>query len=194
MAIPSTGSIQTPRTSAEQAQDTTRNPRTTAAGNRDAVQQETNVRILEFSLEISIRSGNQSQSLLFRTAIENINERLAPELGPDAIQNAAASGEDFSPEAVANRLLSFATGLFDAFATQRSGEDADQITRDFVGVIREGFERGFGEAREILEGLGVFSGEVESNAMRTFDLFMKGLDDFLAERLGPADGEGGPAA
>lgn len=194
MAIPATGSMQTPRNSAEQAQDITRNPRTTAAGNRDAVQQETNVRILEFSLEISIRSGDQSQSLLFRTAIENINERLAPELGPDAIQNAAASGEDFSPEAVANRLLSFATGLFDAFATQRSGEDVDQITRDFVDVIREGFERGFGEAREILEGLGVFSGDVESNAMRTFDLFMKGLDDFLAERLGPADGEGAPAA
>lgn len=194
MAIPATGSMQTPRNSAEQAQDITRNPRTTAAGNRDAVQQETNVRILEFSLEVSIRSGDQSQSLLFRTAIENINERLAPELGPDAIQNAAASGEDFSPEAVANRLLSFATGLFDAFATQRSGEDVDQITRDFVDVIREGFERGFGEAREILEGLGVFSGDVESNAMRTFDLFMKGLDDFLAERLGPADGEGAPAA
>jgi hypothetical protein len=194
MAIPAIDSMQTPRTSAEQAQDTTRNPRTTAAGNRDAVQQETNVRILEFSLEISIRSGNQSQSLLFRTAIENINERLAPELGPDAIQNAAASGEDFSPEAVANRLLSFATGLFDAFATQRSGEDVDQITRDFVDVIREGFERGFGEAREILEGLGAFSGEVESNAMRTFDLFMKGLDDFLAKRLGSADGEPAPAA
>jgi hypothetical protein len=192
MAIPAIDSMQTPRTSAEQ--DTTRNPRTTAAGNRDAVQQETNVRILEFSLEISIRSGNQSQSLLFRTAIENINERLAPELGPDAIQNAAASGEDFSPEAVANRLLSFATGLFDAFATQRSGEDVDQITRDFVDVIREGFERGFGEAREILEGLGAFSGEVESNAMRTFDLFMKGLDDFLAKRLGSADGEPAPAA
>jgi len=143
-----------------------------------------NVQILQASMEVSIKAGDQSQALLFRSAIDAINQQLAPTLGENAIQNAATS-QDNSPDATAERILGFATGFFEAYAAQRKGDDPEQVARDFVSLIRGGFETGFNEARDILTGLGVFSGEVESGVMRTFELVHKGLDDFLAGKLPP---------
>lgn len=147
--------------------------------------QQQNVRILEASAKVAVKAGDDSQALLLRTAIDRINELLAPEFGEDAIQ--ARMGDDNSPEAVAERILGLSTGFFDAYAKQREGDDPDQVARDFVDLIRGGFEKGFNEAKEILQGLNVFGGEVESGIMKTFDLVMKGYDDFLAARLAPKE-------
>lgn len=141
---------------------------------------ELNVQILQASAEVSLQAGDQSQALLFRSAIERINELLAPTLGPDAIQ--AKMSEDNSPEATAGRIVSLATGFFDAYAAQRPGDDPDQVAKDFVELIRGGFEQGFNEAKEILQGLQVFSGDIESGIMKTYELASKGFDDFLASK------------
>ena len=50
-------------------------------------------------------------------------------------------------------------------------------------MIRGGFEKGFGEAREILDGLGVFAGAVETDVMKTRELVLQGYDRFLQDRL-----------
>src|SRR5690554_3882439 len=52
--------------------------------------------ILKASLDVSISAGDNSMALLYRTAIDNINEQLAPELGANALQ--AAMQQDNSPE------------------------------------------------------------------------------------------------
>jgi hypothetical protein len=143
--------------------------------------QQMDVEILKASATVSLSSGNDSQALLFRSAIERINEMLAPELGDNAIQNAAA--EDNSAEATAGRILSLSTGFFEAYAAQRQGDDPAQVAQDFVDLIRGGFEEGFAEARDILEGMGVLGEEVEGDIMKTFDLVQKGYDDFLAAKL-----------
>lgn len=140
-----------------------------------------NARILEASAKVSLSSGNESLSLLFRSAIDSINDILAPELGPNAIQNAL--GQDNSPEATADRIVSLSTAFFDAYAAKRSGDDPEQVAKDFVALIRGGFEKGFGEARDILQGLGVFNGDVEAGVMKTYELVNKGYDDFLAGKL-----------
>lgn len=144
-----------------------------------------NVQILQSSLEVTIQAGGKSQELVFRAAIDRINELLAPELGPDAIQG--AMDQDNSPEATAGRILSLATGFYEAYAGQHPGEDGDQLAKNFVDLIRGGFEQGFNEAKDILEGLNVLSGDIESGIMKTFDLVQKGLDDFLAGKLKPAE-------
>lgn len=146
------------------------------------VRDEANMRILQASTEVSLQAGNQSQALLFRSAIERINELLAPELGPDAIS--AKMSEDNSPEATAERILSLSTGFFDAYAAQHPNDEPDQLATDFVNLIRGGFEKGFNEAKEILQGLKVFSGDIESSIMKTFELVSKGYDEFLASKLG----------
>jgi len=147
--------------------------------------QQQNVRILEASATVAVKAGDTSQALLLRTAIDRINELLAPEFGEDAIQ--ARMSDDNSPEAVAERILSLSTGFFDAYAQQRTGDDPEQVARDFVDLIRGGFQKGFNEAKEILQGLNVFNGEVESGITKTFELVMKGYDDFLAARLQPKE-------
>ena len=144
-----------------------------------------NVGILQASMEVSIRAGDQSQALLFRSAIEGINEALAPSLGPDAIQN--AMGQDNSAEATAGRIVSMSTAFFEAYAARRPDDDPETVLRDFMGVIRGGFEKGFGEARDILSGLGVFSDAVEADVTKTRELVLQGYDRFMLDRLPSSD-------
>ena len=155
--------------------------RANATETRSSVRNELNLQILQASAEVSLNAGNQSQALLLRSAIERINELLAPTLGPDALQ--AKLSEDNSAEATAGRILSLSTGFFDAYAAQRPNDDPDQVAKDFVELIRGGFEKGFNEAKEILQGLQVFSGDIESGVMKTYELVSQGYDDFLASKL-----------
>ncbi|MBS1189199.1 MAG: hypothetical protein H6R10_991 [Rhodocyclaceae bacterium] len=152
---------------------------------------ELNVQILQASAEVSIQAGDQSQALLFRSAIDRINELLAPELGLDAIQGKMS--EDNSPEATAGRIVSLSTGFFDTYAAQHPGEDPGKLAKDFVDLIRGGFEKGFNEAKDILQGLKVFNGDIESGVMKTYELVTKGYDDFLASKLAPAADAGAKA-
>ncbi len=153
-----------------------------------ALRKDLNGKILQASLEVSIRSGNESQALLLRTAIEGINEALAPMLGPDAIQNAMS--QDNSAEATAERIVSMSTAFFDAYAARRPGDDPETVLRDFMDVVRGGFDKGFGEARDILDGLGVFNGAVEADVMKTRELVLQGYDRFMLARLPSSDQQG----
>ena len=155
-------------------------------GGAASVKQQLNVQILEISVKTSIQSGNDSQALLFRAAIDRINEILGPELGENAIQGKA--NEDSSPEATAERILSLSTGFFDAYAAQHPDTPPEQLAQDFVELIRGGFEQGFKEATDILDGLGVFDGDIKDGIMKTYELVSKGYDDFLASKL-PAASE-----
>ena len=146
-----------------------------------------NAQILQASMDVSIQSGNSSLTLLYRTAIDRINEFLAPELGPNAIGTADAP--DANPEATAGRILSLSTAFYDAFAAQPKNKDKepDALARDFVDLIRGGFERGFGEAKDILSGLNVSGADspIEQGINKTYALVMKGFDDFLTSKLTP---------
>lgn len=177
------------RSSQSSASSVSGESRTTGAGALAEQRTTQNTRILEASLQVSIQSGNNSQALLFRSAIDKINELLAPAKGADALQT--AMGEDNSAEATAGRILSLSTGFFDSYAAQSPDKDPETLIKDFVAVIRSGFEQGYQEAADILKGLGVLGGEVESGIQKTYELVQQGLDDFLAARLAalqaPAD-------
>ncbi|MDR1889472.1 MAG: DUF5610 domain-containing protein [Zoogloeaceae bacterium] len=153
-----------------------------------ANQRRLNQQILEASANVSLAAGQQSQALLFRSAIEHINSLLEPELGANAIQS-AATGQDNSAEATANRILSLSTAFYDSYAKQHPGEDPEKLARDFVSLIRGGFEKGYGEAKNILEGLKVFDGEVKSGVTKTYELVQQGYDNFLADKLAALDAQ-----
>ncbi len=155
----------------------------TAAASREGQKAQLGVQIVQASLDVSISSGNNSLALLYRSAIDSINEHLAPALGPNAIQH--AMGQDNSPEGTAGRILSMSTGFYEAYAAQRPNDDPEQVLRDFVDVIRGGFEKGYNEAAGILQGLGVM-GEgsfVAEEIGKTFQLVQQGYDDFLNSML-----------
>lgn len=165
----------------------------TAAGAEKSVRQTTASQILQASAEVSIKAGDESQTLLFKSAISRINELLAPEFGDNALQ-AAAANQDNSAQATADRILSLSTGFYSAYAGQRQGDDAEQVLNDFVGVIRSGFEQGFNEAKDILKGLKVLEGDVASGIQNTWDLVQKGYDEFLNKQLNSIRTETEPAA
>lgn len=154
-----------------------------AGSSREGQKAQLGAQIMQASMGVSISSGNNSLALLYRSAIDSINEHLAPALGPNAIQNAMS--QDNSPEATAERILSMSTGFYEAYAAQRPKDDPEDVLRDFVDLVRGGFEKGYNEAAGILQGLGVM-GEgsfVAEEIGKTFQLVQQGYDDFLNSRL-----------
>ena len=155
----------------------------TAAASPQGQKAQLNEQILKASLDVSINAGNNSMALLYRTAIDNINEQLASEFGPNALQ--AAMQQDNSPEGTADRILSLSTAFFDSYANQHPNKAPEDVARDFVDIIRGGFEKGYNEASSILKGLGVMDegSPIATEIGKTFDLVQKGYDDFLQTKL-----------
>lgn len=137
-----------------------------------------NASIVKSSLEVSIRSGNEPLALLYRTAIDRLNEVLAPEFGENAIQNAAS--QDNSAEGTAARIVALSTGFFEAYKAQHPDEDPAAQLEKFMDLIRGGFEQGYADASGILQGLGVLEGDIASGIERTHELVLKGYADFAA--------------
>lgn len=155
----------------------------TAAASPQSQRTQLGAQILQASLDVSISAGNDGMALLYRTAIEHINEQLAPELGPNALQGAMQ--QDNSAEATAERILSQSTAFFDAYARQHPNEEPEEVVRNFVNLIRGGFEQGYNEAANILSGLGVMGegSNIAAEIGKTFELVQKDYDEFLQTKL-----------
>ncbi len=152
-----------------------------------------NTAIVQASLNVSISSGNEPLALLYKSAIEGINEKLAPTLGPDAIQNAAAN-QDNSADATADRIVKLSTAFYDAYRKQNGLEDNEDSRKQFIDVIQGGFEQGFKEAQDVLQGLKVLGGDIAAGIDKTHELVLKGFQDFLKVPARAEDSDvGGPA-
>lgn len=136
--------------------------------------------ILETSLNTTLKAGNQPLALLYASAIEHLNEILAPEFGDNAIQRAVDAGIDVSPEATAGRIVSMSTAFFGAYREAHPELDLDSALESFANVIGGGIDRGFAEARDVLDGLGVLGGDIAANIDKTYALVQQGLKDFAA--------------
>lgn len=154
-----------------------------ASAGQATARQISNRSILTASLEVSIKSGDDSMSLLFKTTIENLNETLEVDFGPNAIgaPDAAAGfgGLDVSPEATAGRIVSLSTGLFQLYQDSNPDKDFASALKDFTELIGGAIDKGFEEARKILDGLGVLQGDIASNIDKTYQLVQDGLQAFI---------------
>ncbi|MGP0174531.1 DUF5610 domain-containing protein [Pseudomonas sp. NCHU5208] len=99
--------------------------------------------------------------------------RLADKLG---LQSGALGGkrEDFTPEKVAGRVLGFIEQRLQSEAT--AGADPAKLEK-LLGQAREGVEKGFAEARKILDGMGALTGQVASDVDDTYKRIQDGLGD-----------------
>jgi hypothetical protein len=152
----------------------------TAVSASSRAKMQLNVSILQESASVSLSSENDPLALLYKSAITSLNEQLEADFGPDAIQNAL--GQDNSPEATAGRIVSLSTAFFGAFQQQHSDLEGDDALNRFMDTIKGGIEKGFKEARDILQGLQVLNGDIAANVDKTYELVMKGLDDFVANQ------------
>lgn len=148
---------------------------------RSAVRTQMNASIMQASLEVSISAKNEPMALLFRSAIDRINDVLAPDLGGNAIQNAAS--QDNSSEGTAGRIVALSTGFYEAYKAQHPGEDEADVLQNFMDTIGAGFEKGFNEAVDILKSLQVFEGDIASGIEKTYELVQQGYADFKQAKL-----------
>lgn len=150
-----------------------------------------NTQIIEASLKVEIQAGSKSQGLLFRSALESIYEAMSGEfksnINPDYKMPSMTDANNpyATPEGTANVILSFSLGLYAQYSASHAGEDEAQSAANFIELIRGGFEKGYGEAVEILDGLSVFEGNIKSEIEKTWELVQKGYDDWLAAKLNP---------
>ena len=110
---------------------------------------------------------------------------FTPYLGDSAIQRAAESGQSMSPEATAERIISFATQLIGRVeGAQADLPPAEQSSRvELFNNLQVGIERGFEQARDILESMQALNGNVKESVDSTYGRVQEGLSD-LAQLLG----------
>jgi hypothetical protein len=148
-----------------------------------------NTAILQANADVSLSSGNNSLSLLYKTALEGINEALEAEFGPNSIEASVNSELDVSPQATADRIVSQSTGFFAAFAEQNPDLTEQEALTKFTNIISSGIDKGFSEARDILEGLSVLQGEIADNIDQTYRLVQSGLSAFIEQFGQTKEGE-----
>ncbi|MCL1114836.1 MULTISPECIES: DUF5610 domain-containing protein [Shewanella] len=139
--------------------------------------------ILAAQEEVSIAAGDQSMALLYRAAIEAINEELAPTLGEKVVQKNADEGIDYSPEATADRIVSFATNFFSTHQQQNQSMDFDEQVSSFMLKIGDAIDQGFKEASDILSGLKVLEGDIAAGVDQTYELIQQKLAQFAQDKL-----------
>ncbi|NQD91688.1 DUF5610 domain-containing protein [Pseudomonas sp. CrR25] len=130
-------------------------------------------RLAQFNNPQAARHSADGQSAL----ANRLTERLGLEPG-------ALSGkhDDFSPEKVASRVLGFIEQRLQSEAA--AGADPAKL-QGLLSQAREGVEKGFAEARKILDGMGVLQGKVATDIDATYQRIQDGLND-LDQRFAPA--------
>jgi hypothetical protein len=122
-------------------------------------------------------------TLAYQAAIDRVNEAVAPYLGENAIARGDKAAVDVSPQVTADRIVSRSTALFSRFEDRYPNRNTETTINHFVDTIRGGVEQGFAEARDILNGLGVLEGDIETNVDLTFKLVLDGLAEFQSRSI-----------
>ena len=113
---------------------------------------------------------------------ERLNAMLESAGVESTVADLLASDADFSPQATAGRIVDFAVGFYEAYQQNHEGEEGKAQLEGFVQLIKGAIEEGFAGAQELLGRLGDISGEIQTNIDETFDLTMKGIDDFTEKQ------------
>ena len=138
-------------------------------------------------LAANLSSASRPSSITAQPAIRNaadaqatLANRLAERLGLEP-GSLAGKANDFSPEKVAGRILGFIEQRLQS--EQAAGADTAKLQK-FLDQAREGVEKGFAEARKILDGMGVLQGKVASDIDDTYQKIQDGFSG-LSQRFNP---------
>lgn len=147
--------------------------------------QKLNATIMENQLKLSTADDDNSMKLLYKTALEGINSELEAEFGPNAAEKIKQSGVDTSPQATADRIVGFATAFYQKYSEQNPDMPEEERLDKFLALVGGGVDKGFGDAREVLDGLGVLNGKVAEDIDSTYSLIQEGFAKFRDMILNP---------
>ncbi|TXH94810.1 MAG: hypothetical protein E6Q75_11595 [Rheinheimera sp.] len=156
-----------------------------------------NQTILDNQLSLSLQSDNKAMNLLYRAISDAVEKRMAaqdPQGADDSTEATAETGlnktysnEDTSPQATADRIVSFATNFYQAFREQNPELNDKDGLEQFMQEIGKGIDQGFADARDILTGLKKLEGKVADDIDETYNLIQQGLQDFRERMQQPKD-------
>ncbi|MEE2628217.1 MAG: DUF5610 domain-containing protein [Candidatus Latescibacterota bacterium] len=154
--------------------------------------------LLVDAVNVNIRVDGGFANRVLNDSLNDKLNAMFQEAGMDTtVDSLLQSGLDYSPEATASRIVEFATGFFGQYQGNNEGTEESEQIEGFVAMIKGAVEEGFAGAQEMLEGLGEIDPDVQDGIDKTFDLVMKGIDDWVSERAGQvatgADGQGATA-
>jgi hypothetical protein len=181
-----------PNTKSQQAQDKQPGLRVEVAGVEQQASKETmkiqaQASIIQHLFGEGAPKDQNALKILFQEAIDQINQALEADLGPNAIsaEKLAEQGgmEYWSPENTAGRIVQGTTAFFDAFKESNPNLEGEALLDRFLNVIGGGIESGFEDATDMLKGFGVYEGSVKDNAEKTYELVQKGLQDFREQQM-----------
>ncbi len=134
-----------------------------------------NAPVQKDQLTLNAANPAHAQNLLNQQILASLNEALELD-GQARIETLDAN--DFSPEKVAERILSFIRAGIGLLAGEAG---TDERKNELLDKAIEGVERGFAEAKEILNGLGVLEGKIAEDIETTHELIFQGIDEFRAQ-------------
>ncbi len=147
--------------------------------------QKLNAAIMENQLKLSAGDDDNSMKLLYKTALEGINSELEAEFGPNAAEKIKNSGVDTSPQATADRIVGFATAFYQKYSEQNPDMPEEERLDKFLALVGGGVDKGFEDARGVLDGLGVLNGKIAEDIDSTYSLIQDGFAKFREMILNP---------
>ena len=139
---------------------------------------QSNISVMTERLSVSISDSNQSLNLVYERAIASIEIELEAISLENPLVAPYLDGLDYTPEATAERIVSFATSFFDVHRAKNEEMSDPEALDSYMNVIGDAIDKGFSEAREILNSLSVLNGDIKDNVDKTYDLVQEKLSLF----------------
>ena len=136
------------------------------------------------TINTASKSESDSVTMIFRgyqSPQQILNQKIIASLDGEitaigGVEIESLDRNDFTPGKVAERILGFIKSALSQLA-----DGNDKKRQDLLEQARGGVKRGSRDVREILFGLGVLLGEIETDINQTYDFIMDGLDALLEE-------------
>lgn len=144
--------------------------------NADALIIETSLAKNNSSSDLGVNSLSKSLTLSAKEIVSKLNE-LLKEKFPEGIES--LKPEDVTPEKTSDNIVSGITAMFSAYAKSNEDLEPEELISRFMAAARKGVDQGYGEASNILEGLGAFEFEgVKDGIEKTKSLIEEKLKAF----------------
>lgn len=101
-----------------------------------------------------------------------------------APQTPVAAADDFSPEAVSDRILGF---VKERLAQEKANGASDERLQSLFNQAKAGLEKGFAEARQIIGEQGLFNDQVKDNYFATVARVEEGMDELEQSLFGSSE-------
>jgi hypothetical protein len=128
---------------------------------------------------VRISDITDSKTLIQQTLFGKVSARIEEMLNTQGLSLSDAEGQDWSPEAVSQRIVDFTTGFYGMFKQQHPEMSDEEVVSAFESLVRGAVDDGSGQAMNVLTGQGM-DGHVKGVVSETMQLVHSKLDEYFA--------------